>query len=131
MSEQYSIAEASDNFAQVVHTVEQGKSVEITRQGKTVAIVLSLEEYKRLTTQRFEFGKGLEAFRQKYQVQNLDIDSDNIFEDVRDKTTGHDTEAFDALMDKINAEPNPKFYTIDEIGTLQKLIEEKRTRENL
>jgi hypothetical protein len=43
----------------------------------------------------------------------------------------NDTEAFDALMDKINAEPNPKFYTIDEIGTLQKLIEEKRTRENL
>jgi prevent-host-death family protein len=92
MSEQYSIAEASDNFAQVVHTVEQGKSVEITRQGKTVAIVLSLEEYKRLTTQRFEFGKGLEAFRQKYQVQNLDIDSDNIFEDVRDKTTGREVE---------------------------------------
>ncbi len=37
MFEQYSIAEASDNFAQVVHTVEQGKSVEITRQGKAVA----------------------------------------------------------------------------------------------
>ncbi|MCC5624895.1 hypothetical protein [Nostoc sp. CHAB 5715] len=43
----------------------------------------------------------------------------------------NDTEAFHALMDKINAEPNPKFYTIDEIGELQKLIEAKRTRENL
>ncbi|MBW4676952.1 MAG: hypothetical protein KME52_23955 [Desmonostoc geniculatum HA4340-LM1] len=42
----------------------------------------------------------------------------------------NDTEAFHALMDKINAEPNPKFYTIDEIGELQKLIEAKRTREN-
>ncbi len=41
----------------------------------------------------------------------------------------NDTEAFHALMDKINAEPNPKFYTIDEIGELQKLIEAKRTRE--
>ncbi|AVH63309.1 hypothetical protein CDG77_07595 [Nostoc sp. 'Peltigera membranacea cyanobiont' 213] len=43
----------------------------------------------------------------------------------------NDTEAFHALMDKINAEPNPKFYTIDEIGELEKLIEAKRTRENL
>ncbi|MEH2088541.1 DUF6887 family protein [Nostoc sp.] len=43
----------------------------------------------------------------------------------------NDTEAFHALMDKINAEPNPKFYTIDEIGELGKLIEAKRTRENL
>jgi hypothetical protein len=43
----------------------------------------------------------------------------------------NDKEAFHALMDKINAEPNPKFYSIDEIGKLQKLIEEKRTRENL
>jgi hypothetical protein len=43
----------------------------------------------------------------------------------------NDTEAFHALMDKINAEPNPKFYTIDEIGKLQKLIEAKRTGEHL
>lgn len=91
MSDQYSIAEARDNFAQVVHTAEQGKSVEITRRGKPVAVVLSLEEYQRLTNQ-LRFGEGLEAFRQKYQVQNLDIDPDNIFEDVRDKTTGHEVE---------------------------------------
>jgi hypothetical protein len=43
----------------------------------------------------------------------------------------NDTEAFHALMDKINAEPNPKFYTIDEISELEKLIEAKRARENL
>ncbi len=43
----------------------------------------------------------------------------------------NDTDAFHALMDKISAEPNPKFYTIDEIGELKKLIEAKRTRENL
>ncbi|RUR85710.1 DUF6887 family protein [Chlorogloeopsis fritschii PCC 9212] len=42
----------------------------------------------------------------------------------------NDTEAFHALMDKIDAEPNPKFYTIDEVGELQKLIEEKRAKEN-
>lgn len=42
-----------------------------------------------------------------------------------------DTEAFHALMDRINAEPNQKFYTVDEIDVLQDLIEAKRhTQEN-
>ncbi|OUL36592.1 hypothetical protein BV372_06400 [Nostoc sp. T09] len=44
----------------------------------------------------------------------------------------NDTEAFYALMDKINAEPNQKFYTVDEADILQELIEAKRdTKENL
>jgi hypothetical protein len=44
----------------------------------------------------------------------------------------NDTEAFYALMDKINAEPNQKFYSVDEASVLQELIEAKRhTKENL
>ncbi len=42
----------------------------------------------------------------------------------------NDKEAFYALMDKINAEPNQKFYSVDEADILQELIEAKRTREN-
>jgi hypothetical protein len=43
----------------------------------------------------------------------------------------NDTEAFYALMDRINAEPNQKFYTIDEVDVLQELIEAKRhSKEN-
>lgn len=41
----------------------------------------------------------------------------------------NDTEAFHALMDKINAEPNQKFYTVDEADRLQELIEAKRRSE--
>jgi prevent-host-death family protein len=92
MLDKYSIAEARDKFAQVVHAVEQGNSVEITRRGKSVAVVLSLAEYQRLTTRKVEFGEGLEAFRQKYQVQNLDIDPDYIFEDIRDRSPGREVE---------------------------------------
>jgi hypothetical protein len=44
----------------------------------------------------------------------------------------NDTEAFYALMDKVNAEPNQKYYTVDEADMLQELIEAKRdTKENL
>lgn len=43
-----------------------------------------------------------------------------------------DIEAFHALMDKINAEPNQKFYSVDEADILEELIEAKRhTKENL
>ncbi len=44
-----------------------------------------------LTTRQVEFGEDLEAFRQKYQIQNLDIDPDYIFEDIRDRTSLHNT----------------------------------------
>jgi hypothetical protein len=34
----------------------------------------------------------------------------------------NDTEAFHALMDKVNAEPNQKFYTVEEVDVLEELI---------
>ncbi|MDF5729792.1 MAG: hypothetical protein PUP92_17725 [Rhizonema sp. PD38] len=43
----------------------------------------------------------------------------------------NDTEAFYALMDKINAEPNQKFYSIDDVEVLENLMEAKRhSKEN-
>ncbi|QLE56792.1 hypothetical protein [Nostoc sp. TCL26-01] len=43
----------------------------------------------------------------------------------------NDTEAFHALMDKITSEPNQTFYTVEEAGKLQKLIEDRqRLKEN-
>jgi hypothetical protein len=38
----------------------------------------------------------------------------------------NDTEAFHALMDLLMAEPNPKYYSIDELHLLPQLIEERR-----
>jgi hypothetical protein len=38
----------------------------------------------------------------------------------------NDTEAFHALMDKITSEPNQTFYTIEEVGKLQEIIEDRR-----
>jgi antitoxin ParD1/3/4 len=41
------------------------------------------EQY--LTTQKVGFGESLEDFRQKYHIQNLNIDPDYIFENMRDR----------------------------------------------
>lgn len=38
----------------------------------------------------------------------------------------NDTKAFHALMDLIMADPDPKYYAIDELHRLPQLIEERR-----
>lgn len=40
----------------------------------------------------------------------------------------NDNEAFEALMDKIYAEPDSKLYTVDDVGILENLIEAKRRK---
>jgi hypothetical protein len=55
------------------------------RRGKPVAVVLSLLQYQRLTSTPVGFGAGLAEFRQKYQIENLEIEPDEVFNDVRDR----------------------------------------------
>ena len=90
MPDQYSIAEARDRFAQIIHDAENGKSIEIMRRGKPVAVVLSLSQYQSLTEERKEFGAGLGDFRKKHQIHKLDIDPDEVFNDVRDRSSGRE-----------------------------------------
>lgn len=90
MPNQYSIAQARDRFAQIIHDAENGKSIQIVRRGKPVAVVLSLGEYQRLISDKIGFGASLAEFRQKYQIQNWDIDPDEVFDDVRDRSLGRE-----------------------------------------
>lgn len=90
MSDRYSISEAQDRFTQIIHDVENGEPVQIMRHGKSVAVVLSLEEYQRLVSEKRGFGENLAEFRQKYQVENLDINPDEVFKDVRDRSPGRE-----------------------------------------
>jgi hypothetical protein len=39
-----------------------------------------------------------------------------------------DDQAFYALMDKVNAEPNPVWYTVDDLDRLAEIIPELRDR---
>jgi len=82
---QYSIAQARDQLTQLVHQAEQGKPAELTRRGKRVAVILSAEEYDRLS-QKGDFGKSLAAFRERLAIEEIDIDPDEIFKDVQDRS---------------------------------------------
>lgn len=63
MARQYSIAEARDRLPGIVHEVEMGEPVELTRRGKPVAVVMSLPEFQRLRSRRPNFGEAVAAFR--------------------------------------------------------------------
>ncbi len=88
MSKSYSIAQARQNLPRLVHEAEAGASIELTRRGRPVAVVLSLTEYQRLTGQRPDFMKAYRAWRQEFDIDNLDLDPDGLFDNLRDPSPG-------------------------------------------
>lgn len=87
---QYSIAQARDHLTQLVHTVEQGSSIEITRRGKRVAVIVSAEEYDRLASSKSDFWTSLVNFRERLVQDSVDIDPDEVFKDVKDRSSGRE-----------------------------------------
>ncbi|MGB1250786.1 MAG: type II toxin-antitoxin system Phd/YefM family antitoxin [Candidatus Promineifilaceae bacterium] len=88
MQTSYSIVEARNNFAALVRNAEeQHKPVQVTRHGQSVAVILSMAEYERLTQQppKANWLAAHLAWREKWRVDNWETESDP-WADVRDKT---------------------------------------------
>jgi prevent-host-death family protein len=66
MVKRYSIAEARDNFTGIVHEAESGDTVEVTRRGKPVAVLVARDEYERLTQGRRGFRVSYREFRERH-----------------------------------------------------------------
>ncbi len=90
MSRSYSIAEARDNFAAIVRDVELNSAIELTRRGEPVAVLLSIEEYRRLLAGRKSFWDAYSEFRDEVDPQRLEIEPE-IFEGLRDVSPGRET----------------------------------------
>jgi prevent-host-death family protein len=89
MSDQYSIAEARHDLAGLVHRLEKTRMIQITRRGKPVAVLLSIQEYHRLTADRVGFWEAYTNFRTAVNLPSLQID-DEVFKDVRSRAPGRD-----------------------------------------
>ena len=87
MSQRYSIAEARSNLPSIVDQAQGGHQVELTRRGKPVAVVLSLQEFERLRGHRREFGEAYAAFLQKHGQGAATVDED-FTTSVRDRSPG-------------------------------------------
>ena len=62
--------------------------MELTRRGKPVAVVLSLDAYERLSRKPRSFWASYQEFRQKFG--DLDVETQDAFIDVRAPSPGRD-----------------------------------------
>jgi prevent-host-death family protein len=90
VTQKYSIAEARAQFAALVHQVEEDGSIQITRRGEVVAVLVSRRDFDRLSSTQGGFYKAVSEFRAAYDVQALEIDP-QIF-DVRSSETGREVD---------------------------------------
>ncbi len=91
MQKQFSIAEAKNRLPTIIHYVEKGPSVELTRRGKPVAVLLSIQEYERLSREYTGFWSAISEFRRKVEDEGVEI-SDSDFKGLRDRSTGREIE---------------------------------------
>lgn len=91
MQKQFSIAEAKNRLPSIIHYIEKGPYVELTRRGKPVAVLLSIREYERLSRQYTGFWHALSVFRQNIHEEDIEV-SDVDFEGLRDPSAGREIE---------------------------------------
>jgi prevent-host-death family protein len=84
-----SVAEARQNFARLIRTAQRGRTIEITRRGEPVAVLLSASEYLALTGERPSFVEAVDRVRERLGVDELGI-GDEVFEGLRDDSPGRE-----------------------------------------
>lgn len=83
-----SIAEARRHLPGLVREAESGRTVELTRRGKPVAVLVGLDRYRRLASARPTFTEAYDAFRRGVDLADLDIDPAEVFGGVREVHRG-------------------------------------------
>ncbi len=84
--QEYSVAEARDRLAELIHEAEQGRPIRITRRGKRAAVLVSEEDFQR-SRERQKQGPGdaILAWREKYSGVDL---TDAQIDGWRDRSIG-------------------------------------------
>lgn len=83
-----SIADARRNLSEIVHLAERGSTVMLTRRGEPVAMIVGRRDYERLRSKQRGFADAYRDFSRAVDLPGLAIDPDEVFADVREKTTG-------------------------------------------
>jgi prevent-host-death family protein len=89
MHKRYSVAEARQNLAAILHELEAQPVIELTRRGAPVAVLLSMDAYHRLRGETPSFWEAYIAFRATLDPATL-ADEANAFQGVRDRSAGRE-----------------------------------------
>ncbi len=87
MAHRYSIAEARTSLPTIVDQAEAGLTVELTRHGKPVAVVVSLREFERSRTDRPRFGEAYREFLSTHALEDVGLEPDFVTS-LRDREAG-------------------------------------------
>jgi prevent-host-death family protein len=85
MEKEITISEAKNKLTAIVHAVEKGPSVKLTRRGRPVAVLVSITEYEALHGKRPAFWRRLTALRAQAAASDI---SEEDFSDLRDVGPG-------------------------------------------
>jgi len=85
----YSVAEARNRFAEIVHDLKHVSKVQVTRRGRPVAILVSIEEFEMLCAGNVGFTSAYEAFSSKFDLAKAQIEPE-VFADLRDPSQGRE-----------------------------------------
>src|SRR5688500_193437 len=90
MAKSYSITEVRKRFSKLVDRATMGTPVLISRRGRPVAVIVGADWFdsheRRTTTLR----EAYRTFRKKVELADIDLDPDEIWKDVRDRSPGRD-----------------------------------------
>ena len=90
MTEKHSIADARRNLPRLIREAENGKTVELTRRGEPVAVLVGHRLFQRLSANRRGFAAAYRDFVKAVDLSELDLDPDELFDGVRDRTPGRE-----------------------------------------
>jgi prevent-host-death family protein len=91
MEKRYAIVDAKNKLPALVHSVETGQPVKLTRHGKPVAVLLSIKDYERLSCKREGYWRALRSFRSLMESERVFLGSRD-FENLRDNSSGREVE---------------------------------------
>ena len=87
MARRYSVADARARLPSILDEVASGSKVELTRRGRAVAVMVSVEEYERLRTERIDFKDAYDRFVKSHRLKAIGVDK-NLAKRVRDRSPG-------------------------------------------
>ncbi len=90
MRKQYPISSARDQLPRLIHSVEAGPPVELTRRGRPVAVLVSVDEFDRLSRKKPDLWESIQRFRAETDLEALDIE--DVYTGIRDRSPGREPE---------------------------------------
>lgn len=87
----YALYEAKASFTALVHQVEVGPPIELSRHGKKVAVLVGYNEYHNLRENRKDLFSALRRYHSSIK-EDVDLSMQDPFADIRARESGRSVE---------------------------------------